>query len=1157
MLQSLKFFQNSNYTAMKNLQSILLLFGIFIFLFSCKDPEEIDPTVPISENPIRPPKGIVKTNLIGRVIDEQNNPLVGATVQAGGRQTATDVNGIYTFSDVSIDGDRGYIEVSKAGYFDGHRVVEPYRDKLSQVPTLRLIEKKSIGTISAASGGKVGISGGIQVELPANAVENYSGQINVVASYINPTSHDFIARVPGDLIAENAQGKIGILESYGMAHIELLDNSGKELKIKAGSKAILTLPIPPSMVAKAPASMEMWFFDEAKGIWKEEGKGTKQGSVYVGEVSHFSLWNFDKWNPFRFIPTTIKWLFDYLLGTTSPDGNPDMLTDLLKEMEGGKKGMSVHVTRKSTGSTVYHRNLTYPSKTSKNPFSADFTEDIRLPDGLDGQEKLVVKIYPLQPGGPEYPVNERYTPVPGETPVPMPEFVQSDDFEKVEKEYDADFTKAPTSKIEVIIPPVTPVDGKGAYIINVNGKTVNCDKNALRQGYAYASLRSGNKVLASAYAPIFNDGLFTINYFMKQKGPDLVNNVVLTIYDVQSGKKSKDIQIFVNPSLPYQFKENISVCNEPNDPGNQTPTKIFTGSITISTTQQLQAFIDSAYTEVGSLSLSTAAIKDLGGISSLKKIGTLFIGQTNIETLGGLAEVEEITQAIRIQNNGNLRNIGFPKLITKNMAGGLYINTNPSLQSITFPNLEEIGSNGQEFSIYLNASLSSISMPKFRSITNASQFTLSNTLLKNLDFLANVTGNPSGYLVLDANNELINLNGIQKIIPQRGVWIRNNKKLETLNGTGLNVQDLYYTVIQDNPELKDISAITSKIKSGFQILINRNPKIESITFTNLERLVDFSGINISVSPGLKILDLPKLKEIQGFFIIDDAKALTSVNAPILEKISHRLYFATLYSLEALDFPELKDALSLEFYHTQGLKSLNGFNKLEKLSGTFSVNLAATPVPNLASINGLNSLKTAQAILINDDQNGSKLLEIKGFKALTDIQSVFSLTRLGKLSDVSGFANLTTVGQDFTILLTSLPKMHAFAKLNRVGTGASGTLTLHNNSELTDLDGFNALKTCSQLSINSNPKLTQINGLSGLEKIALGISITSNKSLNTLNGLANWTGATVNVSVSSNESLSDLCGLTKIAKEGTITNYSVSSNSYNPTLAQLKDGNCKK
>jgi hypothetical protein len=46
-------------------------------------------------------------------------------------------------------------------------------------------------------------------------------------------------------------------------------------------------------MAQAAATIPLWFFDETKGLWKEEGAATKQGSNYVGTVSHFSFWNVD------------------------------------------------------------------------------------------------------------------------------------------------------------------------------------------------------------------------------------------------------------------------------------------------------------------------------------------------------------------------------------------------------------------------------------------------------------------------------------------------------------------------------------------------------------------------------------------------------------------------------------------------------------------------------------------------------------------------------------------------------------------------------------------------------------------------------------------------------------------------------------------------
>src|SRR5690606_555839 len=43
----------------------------------------------------------------------------------------------------------------------------------------------------------------------------------------------------------------------------------------------------------APATIPLWYFDETKGMWIEEGSATLQGNTYTGTVTHFSFWNWD------------------------------------------------------------------------------------------------------------------------------------------------------------------------------------------------------------------------------------------------------------------------------------------------------------------------------------------------------------------------------------------------------------------------------------------------------------------------------------------------------------------------------------------------------------------------------------------------------------------------------------------------------------------------------------------------------------------------------------------------------------------------------------------------------------------------------------------------------------------------------------------------
>lgn len=47
------------------------------------------------------------------------------------------------------------------------------------------------------------------------------------------------------------------------------------------------------MQAGAPATIQLWHFDEAAARWKENGTATKAGSTYTAQVDKFSFWNCD------------------------------------------------------------------------------------------------------------------------------------------------------------------------------------------------------------------------------------------------------------------------------------------------------------------------------------------------------------------------------------------------------------------------------------------------------------------------------------------------------------------------------------------------------------------------------------------------------------------------------------------------------------------------------------------------------------------------------------------------------------------------------------------------------------------------------------------------------------------------------------------------
>ena len=47
--------------------------------------------------------------------------------------------------------------------------------------------------------------------------------------------------------------------------------------------------------------LDVYKRQEMDGVWREEGIATKTGDRYVGQVKHFSFWNYDAWFP------AIKW----------------------------------------------------------------------------------------------------------------------------------------------------------------------------------------------------------------------------------------------------------------------------------------------------------------------------------------------------------------------------------------------------------------------------------------------------------------------------------------------------------------------------------------------------------------------------------------------------------------------------------------------------------------------------------------------------------------------------------------------------------------------------------------------------------------------------------------------------------------------------------
>lgn len=240
-----------------------------------------------------------RTMISGVVVDGDNRPVSHAGILFKNQTYFSDDNGLFMLPEMEVDADRTYIVCKKDGYFNSARATGTVDGGLTYF-IMRLIKKNNIKQFTAANGINATIDNGVKVEIPASAIVNangqaYSGTVVMTSRYIDPTVRNFSEYMPGgDFEAVTTENRDVELYSFGASEVLLEGTAQQKLQLKGGTEATVTFPIAASQLAIAPATIPLWYFDEQKGKWIEEGSAAKQGNIYVGKVKHFSSWNVDK-----------------------------------------------------------------------------------------------------------------------------------------------------------------------------------------------------------------------------------------------------------------------------------------------------------------------------------------------------------------------------------------------------------------------------------------------------------------------------------------------------------------------------------------------------------------------------------------------------------------------------------------------------------------------------------------------------------------------------------------------------------------------------------------------------------------------------------------------------------------------------------------------
>lgn len=234
-------------------------------------------------------------SIAGLVTSKAGDPIAGAFVSAYGLSTTSDAGGRFQLDGLTLPAQRAVVSFQKEGYFDAVVGTRPAATGTTNVRVV-LRPRTKIGEVDNATGGNV--SGeNITLDLPPRSFVGtdglaVTGPVSIFASYLDPTSDDFEAQMPGgDFTAEDEQGEEGVLESFGAVTVEAEDESGEGVQLD--EEAQLCIAIPAALRASAPAEIAVWILRPSESRWQASGTAQRQGDSYCFTQSELGNINCD------------------------------------------------------------------------------------------------------------------------------------------------------------------------------------------------------------------------------------------------------------------------------------------------------------------------------------------------------------------------------------------------------------------------------------------------------------------------------------------------------------------------------------------------------------------------------------------------------------------------------------------------------------------------------------------------------------------------------------------------------------------------------------------------------------------------------------------------------------------------------------------------
>ncbi len=233
----------------------------------------------------------------GRVVDAAGAPIANVEVRSVSGTTTTSAQGEFE-TQVPASG-AAVLTFHRDGYVRGLERLDLATS--AEVPlTVTMVERAPAIAFDSSTGGEVVGLRGAAMNAPANAFRDrdgnpVTGMVEVYLTPLNPSDAAELDAYPGDGLARDASGETIHLETFGVLDVTVMQGD-VDLTIRDGMGVQIEVPLPDPLPTEPPESIALWGFDDAAGVWVEEGIAMldRDAGVYRGTIGHLSPWNCDQ-----------------------------------------------------------------------------------------------------------------------------------------------------------------------------------------------------------------------------------------------------------------------------------------------------------------------------------------------------------------------------------------------------------------------------------------------------------------------------------------------------------------------------------------------------------------------------------------------------------------------------------------------------------------------------------------------------------------------------------------------------------------------------------------------------------------------------------------------------------------------------------------------